>query len=377
MKHSSALIFLLALGGSFASGCPKDTVLVGGCVDDAQCISQNGEGFFCSDKFQPKVCLCTTDSACGQGAFCNRAGTCQPRVGCETNAECPDQSFCDTQQNQCIEESRCTSDLHCPIGTLCNLVTFRCEPGCHVNGDCPLTQVCRCPIDQPDCDKGLCKAGLCDDQSFCNYAELCELDPAVSDTVCTPDTRGPYCEQCQLSAGSGLSLCDAPGNYCLVDTSIPGGRGSFCGVDCAAGQACPNGFDCDFIVILTQALCGVDEDCQPTGGICAGDADCPGGRCAIAAGASEGRCAGVCVGSEGGAAGTGFCSCIQDTDCPLDTCDTTSRSCGLTRAPCQLGGDQCRGQLSCVNVNGIGGCVIGKNCAPIDGVSCAEVRASK
>ncbi len=367
----------IALALLSAAACPGDSRLQGGCVDDAQCIRERGEGFYCSDKFKPKVCLCTTDSACGSGAFCNQAGLCQPRVGCETNAECPADTVCDTTQNQCIEATRCTSDLQCPIGTLCNLVTFRCEPGCRVNGDCPLSQVCRCPADQPECEIGLCKAGLCDDQSFCKYAELCEYDPAVEDTTCQPDTRGPYCEQCQLSAGSGLALCDQPGNYCLVDTSVPGGRASFCGVDCSAGQPCPNGFECDFVVILTQALCSRDEDCQPTGAACQSDDECPGGRCAIPPGETIGQCAGICVGHEGGAAGTGFCSCVQDSDCPQDTCDTTTRSCGLTRAPCQLGGDQCRGQLSCVNINGTGGCVIGKNCAPIDGVSCAEVRASR
>lgn len=365
---------VLALSGVVLSGCPQDPTLVGGCVDDQQCVKENGPGWVCSKKFSPKRCTCTTDSACGTNEFCNAAGDCQAQVGCYTNDDCPTGLICDTSNNHCIEKNHCTSDIECPIGSLCNLVTFRCEPGCHVDGDCPLKQVCRCPQSDPKCAIGQCKTGLCDDKSFCAYKQLCEQDPNIGDSVCVTDTRGPYCSQCQLGAGQGLALCDQPGNYCLVDTSIPGGMGSYCGVDCSQGQPCPNGFGCDYVVILTQSLCGVDADCPPTGGTCTTDADCPGGRCAIAAGDTTGRCAGKCVGSEGGAAGTGFCSCVQDADCPQDTCDPTNRVCGLTRAPCQLDGTQCAGQLSCVNINGVGGCVIGKNCAPVDGVTCAMVR---
>ncbi|RMG17178.1 MAG: hypothetical protein D6729_09480 [Deltaproteobacteria bacterium] len=366
------------LAGGFAllllSACPEDPGFVGGCVNDAQCVEQNGPGFICSKDFNPPLCLCTTDSACAEGEFCNAAGTCQPRVGCFTNDDCPEDLFCDRNNDQCIEKNRCTSDLHCPIGTLCNLVTFRCEPGCRVNGDCPLRQVCRCPEDDPECEVGRCKSDLCDDQSFCGLKELCELDPEIGDTVCVEDTRGPYCRQCERTPGQGLSgACDAPANYCLVDTSIPGGRGSFCGVDCSEGQPCPNGFGCHYVVILTQALCSRDEECPATGAACETDDDCPGGRCD----AQSGRCAGRCIGSEGGAGGTGFCSCVQDLDCPQDTCDVTDRVCGLTRKPCQVDGNQCRGQLSCVNINGVGGCVIGRNCAPDEGITCAEVRAAQ
>ena len=368
----------LLLGSLLLTGCQQDPQLVGGCIDDQSCVKADGPGWVCSAKFKPKRCVCTSDSACPTGQFCNLSGDCQATVGCYTNDDCPTDLFCDVTQNKCIEKNRCTSDIDCPIGTLCNLVDFRCEPGCHVDGDCPLKQVCRCPASDPNCKVGQCKTGLCDDQSFCGWQQLCEQDPNVKDSVCVTDTRGPYCQECQLAPGQGIGgACDGAKNYCLVDTSIPGGRGAFCGVDCGSGQACPNGFACDYVVILTSALCYGDADCQPTGGACQTDADCPGGRCAIAAGQTQGRCAGKCIIHEGGAAGSGFCSCVQDADCPTDSCDTTSRVCSLTRKACQLNGDQCAGQLSCVNINGVGGCVIGKNCAPIDGVTCAMVRASQ
>lgn len=374
---------VLVLGALGPLGCPEDTALVGGCLDDAECVSQNGPGWICSDQFNPSRCECTTDSACGKGAFCNDAGQCQADVGCYTNDECAVDQFCDATNRQCIEDGKgkCTSDLQCPIGELCDVVSHYCVSGCREAGDCPLGMVCRCPDGAAACEApaiGECRAhppdddtlALCDDDTFCRWGEFCLYDDTVEDTVCVA-ADGPYCDPCTTGAGQGLSLCGTDAaNYCLVDTSVPGGLGSYCGVACDQEADCPNGFGCHFVVILTQALCSVDTDCPATGGACTTDADCPGGRCDP----TEERCAGKCAGHEGGAAGTGYCSCVQDLDCPQDTCDTQERVCGLTRTPCMLDGSECRGQLSCVNINGVGGCVIGKNCAPDEGISCAMVR---
>lgn len=360
---------------ALCSGCNNDN-LVSGCVSDEQCIEDRGDHFRCSDLFSPKLCVCTSNLACADNFFCNGSGTCVAESGkCVTNDDCDPDLHCSSATGRCVDNVACAGDIECVIGEVCNEVTFRCRLGCREPGDCLLRDVCRCPSNDPNCLIAACLPGLCDDKTFCALKEACVYDDSEDDSVCEEDTRGPYCDNCQIGAGVGLTLCDQPGNYCLVDTSIQGGAGSFCGVDCGDGQLCPNGFSCHFVVILTQALCGRDTDCPSTGASCAGDDDCPGGRCAIPSGQTEGQCAGRCIGSEGGAAGTGFCSCVQDLDCPLDTCDATSRVCGLTRAPCQLNGDQCRGQLSCVNIDGVGGCVIGRNCAPDEGITCAEVRA--
>ncbi len=361
-----AVLFALQL-----AGCPPDEHITGGCLDDAECIERYGPGFYCSDRYSPRVCLCSTDSACGPGEFCNDAGVCQASVGCYTNADCPEDSFCDVVRNKCIQEKRCTSDIHCPIGEVCNELTHRCTRGCRESGDCPLGQACRCPDGSDECEIGRCEYGICDDSSFCPYGWICEHDEEEGDSVCRVDDRGPYCQHCEYGPG-GHPPCGDWANRCLVDTAAHG-QTNFCGVDCSQGQPCPSGFRCAYIVLLTQALCYDEEnhsDCEPTGGPCETDDDCPGGRCDEA----SGRCGGKCVIHEGHS--VGWCTCVQDSDCPVDTCDPMTRRCGLTHEPCQLeGGDhECRGQLTCINLYGRGGCVVGRNCAPQEGISCAEVR---
>ncbi|MFW6369111.1 MAG: hypothetical protein ACOC0J_00835, partial [Myxococcota bacterium] len=138
-----ALAFALLLLASLLSACPDDTELVGGCLDDAECVETHGPGFYCSDRYSPSQCLCDSDTACGPGEFCNQAGICQASVGCYTNEDCPEDSVCDTLQNRCIQEGRCTSDLHCPIGEVCDELTNECRIGCRISGDCPLGQACR------------------------------------------------------------------------------------------------------------------------------------------------------------------------------------------------------------------------------------------
>src|SRR5262249_7172243 len=41
-----------------------------------------------------------------------------------------------------------------------------------------------------------------------------------------------------------------------------GGHREFCGVDCFLGQACPEGYRCDGVVILTEQICGANADCR-------------------------------------------------------------------------------------------------------------------
>jgi hypothetical protein len=365
-RHLKAVLFAALV--AVLAGCPDNTQLQGGCVDDTDCRLTYGDGFYCSDRYNPRVCLCDSDTACGPNEFCNEAGSCQARVGCYTNAECPEDAICDLSRNRCIQARRCTSDLHCEIGEVCNEISNACVRGCRVTGDCQLGEACRCREGDDECEIGECVYGLCDDNSFCTYGWLCDHDEDVGDSVCRYDDRGPYCDHCTSGPGDQPPCGDSWRNRCLVDTRSPGNN--FCGVDCADGQPCPSGFTCNYVLILTQALCTSNDQCPATGGPCEGDDDCPGGRCD-----ASGYCAGNCRMSREDDR-VGFCTCVQDADCPVDTCDSTSRTCGLTSDPCQLDGDdnQCRGQLTCVNLYGVGACVIGRNCAPEEGVSCAEVR---
>ena len=353
------------------TSCPAEEHLVGECVEDAECVKEHGPGFYCSDRYYPKVCVCANDAACGPDMFCNSAGFCQASVGCYTNADCPEESICDVHRNRCIQEGRCTYDLHCPIGEVCDELNNRCVSGCRGSGDCPLGQACRCPDGEEECRIGVCEYGVCDDSTFCPYGWICEEDEDLGDLVCKLDERGPYCDHCEYGPGDMPECGDDYMNRCLVDTWA-GGHANYCGVDCSRGQPCPSGFRCAHIVRLTQRLCEEDEMCEPSDIPCDTDEDCPGGRCD-----SSGYCAGKCIIHEGHS--VGWCTCVQDSDCPVEYCDPVTRRCSQTRQPCQLEGDEhgCQGQLRCVNLYGRGGCVVGRNCAPQEGITCSEVRSTR
>jgi hypothetical protein len=86
-----------------------------------------------------------------------------------------------------------------------------------------------------------------------------------------------------------------------------------------------------------------------------------------AASQDVGACAGRCDVAEGEV--LGYCSCQQDADCAQGTC--SQGACTLSRKPCVTDSD-CR-PVRCVELNGAGGCLIGRNCAPDEGLTCAEV----
>jgi hypothetical protein len=163
-------------------------------------------------------------------------------------------------------------------------------------------------------------------------------------------------------------LCGRGANYCLVETA-PGGS-AFCGVDCSAGQGCPHGYQCaDVVVAYSGSRCRADSECPPDSNLpCHSEADCPrGGQCVKASGQQVGACAGRCDVAEGDV--LGYCSCQQDTDCAQGTC--SQGACTLSRKPCVTDTD-CR-PVRCVDFKGVGGCLIGQNCAPDEGLTCAEV----
>lgn len=353
----------------FATACPEDTGLRSGCRLDTDCLP----GFSCDA--ETATCRCKADTSCAASEFCNAAGFCQRRVGCDSNRDCPPDQFCDTTTGNCLDNGRCLSDLHCPSGQVCDRRTFRCAIGCRATSDCSLGLVCRCAgtTDSPGddtCSLGQCVGGPCDDATFCPYGYNCESPAAGEDKVCAKDERGPFCEMCRTSAGDP-EWCPGEGpNYCLVDRKVAY-RGSFCGVDCSEGQPCPHGYGCRNILILTSAICYADADCPARGEACDGDEDCAGARCDRAAG----RCAGKCSLGEDNV--KGFCTCVADSECPRDFCDATTRRCSLTRKPCTLGGSECGRAIYCVNLGDRNACLIGKNCAPDEGLSCSAIRAQE
>ncbi len=160
-------------------------------------------------------------------------------------------------------------------------------------------------------------------------------------------------------------MCGYGPNFCLVDTRY---GGSFCGADCSADQACPRGYNCsDVIVVSTQWACGPGQGCATNPNVpCYADGGCPrGGTCDQ----PSGLCAPACDVDEGDT--FGFCSCLVDNDCAQETC-TGAGECSISRKAC-IDDNDCR-SIRCVDFQGAGGCLIGQNCAPGNGLSCHEVR---
>jgi hypothetical protein len=81
----------------------------------------------------------------------------------------------------------------------------------------------------------------------------------------------------------------------------------------------------------------------------------------------SGFCGGMCSLREGD--NNGFCTCLVDNDCAQETC--TQGECSISRRPCVTEQD-CH-SIRCVDFNGAGGCLIGQNCAPGDGLTCLQV----
>jgi len=376
MRWRAVLAVLVAL-----PAC-KDTRLGGkACQVDGDCGSP-ASAFRCEP--QTGVCYCRTDLACPPTQLCNPSGFCQDRAGCQTNADClGDGLFCDTTAGNCLPKGRCSLDVQCDLGQVCDTSRSTCVDGCRKNGDCngascrcdagacacagsTQEEIARCPI-------GVCDPSFCADNTFCRFGEQCGVQPDAGSPLATcysdydSQTR-PYCDNCLI--GGGVPTCGVGPNYCLIDTRHPGAY--YCGADCSQGQSCPRGYGCqDVIVVFTQWACTRSNPSCPTNPAlpCTSDAQCKrGGTCVIPAGLASGYCAGKCAIDEGDS--TGFCTCQVDSDCAPESCN--AGECSISRRKC-VGDQDCR-TIRCVDFQGAGGCLIGQNCAPANGLTCNEVK---
>lgn len=394
----TALLFAFAAGfAALLPGCPDDTKLLPRCQSDQQCRDEHDGNQSWACDADTGECVCTADDACtGEREYCEPLpggdGACHPQRTCEWNPDCP-VGFCDTGVRFC-RQSGCERDLQCPFGQVCDGITRVCIDGCRSQGDCTRGETCLCAgegdtrvpcgcdgeseEERALCFVGACVAGTCSEDESCGLGERClpPEDPAGL-AACERDRRGPYCQNCINQPGQNSCGSDGP-NFCLIDTTDAAGRASFCGVDCSGGEACPNGFACNDVLILTQSTCQGDGQCVPTGSECRDDAGCPAGaRCAIAPGQEVGRCGGRCAVGEGDL--SGFCTCVTDSDCPQQSCGADGR-CSISRERCVPGQDDtCRGadRIVCVNDGNVGYCMVGRNCAPVDGIACSDVRCAQ
>ena len=396
-------VWLLLVAGAL-SGCNCGGT--GLCTSDAQCDA-TGQGYSTCDLKQG-ICLCNDDRACGPNEHCNALGRCQAVAGCSTNDDCATDLFCDITSSNCLSvqecnpqtgQTCCTLDDQCPFRNICDALTLTCVPGCRDNGDCLIGEGC---VGAGFGRLGQCGTA-CTADNLCPAGDLCNLARGV----CEVDTRGPYCLSC--AGGVGSHDCRTPGNYCLTD-DVNGGE--FCGVDCFSGEACPNAYSCQDVIIVPPAapFCTFPESCvipggQPTGNCsrntastCAQSEDCPEGPpfgdcrqrvgrsgsctapnsnvdCAVDADCPGGTCVLInCVGSEAG--GFGVCTCTRDSDCPTDSCVNADLSDpnNPVEGHCELSGHRCFTDPDCdVIACTQGGCLIGSNCAPSNDRSCRDL----
>jgi hypothetical protein len=388
--------FVLAATALSACNCSGPAT----CTSDQQC-DPRGEGFRRCD-LDIGFCVCNDDRGCGGNETCNAVGRCQALVGCDSNDDCSAGSFCDVVTGQCFASTECNPtdgqlccvlDSQCGYGNVCDPVTFRCQPGCREAGDCRLDEACVRGLGQP---LGQCAVGVCGTDNQCAFGQLCNAN-----NECVTDTRGNYCDGC--AGGVASDDCGSRGNFCLTDT-VNGGE--FCGVTCNTGEECPFGFGCQTVIIIPPAapFCVAEVCVIPSGAVsgtcstnqnitCDRDEDCPigfpGGTCPRA---DVGNCklaqltncsrtadcpdGDECIKQEcrfGENDVQGYCSCTRDADCPRDTCKDII---GDEGGNCELSGircfddDDCEALIECQN----GGCYIGKNCAPSNDRTCADLR---
>ncbi len=360
------------------AACKNPKLEQKGCLQDADCGMPAG-----AYRCEPSTgeCYCRTNDACAPREFCNPAGFCQDRAGCEKNSDCLDASlFCDTTTGTCLGKGRCSTDLQCELGQVCDLKRSTCVSGCRSNGDCKATS-CRCG-DAPcecrgttaaqiaACQIGDCDPNFCADNTFCKFGETCgpQADAGTSRNRCYSDfdnDRRPYCARC--TSGAGLSTCGTGANYCITDTRT---ASTYCGADCSAGESCPRGYGCrDIVVVFSRLECSTTKGCLPDPTLpCAADSECKrGGKCIKEPGFPNGLCAGVCRLREGSS--FGFCSCQADFDCAQESC--SAGECTISRKKC-VNPEDCR-RIRCVDFQNAGGCLIGQNCTPANGLTCVEV----
>lgn len=397
--------FALAFVGLVAAGCNCGGPAL--CTTDAQCDA-TGEGFSAC-KLDEGICICTDDRGCGQDEFCNALGRCQTIAGCVTNEDCGDNGqglFCDITTSQCLSlqecnpaegQTCCSLDSQCPFRQICDTLTLTCVDGCRDDGDCLIGEGCA--------GAGFGRLGTCGTactaDNLCAFGELCNLTAGL----CELDTRGPYCQGCE--GGVASDDCGTKGNYCLTD-SVNGGE--FCGVDCYGEEACPNGYECQDVIIIPPSapFCTFPESCEIAEGqasgvctrsltTCTTDEECPegppGGDCFASTGRNgscavdpnigctfdadcpEGSCIRIeCRGGEGDV--FGHCSCTRNSDCPADECDGADLSDPQhpVRGFCKLSGHGCFEDVDCDVISCVeGGCLIGSNCAPSNDRSCRDL----
>jgi hypothetical protein len=271
------------------------------CADDGDCA----QDYLCADRtcrFRPSTC--DGDAACGPGLMCE-AGLCVSRPECADDADCPG-GRCLVPPGRCIRDVECILDGDCPADRP------RCEANACVpalppcGGPCPegtrcIDDICTpdagpcadCPRDAARCHPTEDRCVQCFADGHCGPDSHCDLGSAT----CQPRPRRRICLDCSQGCGAGQRCgFDAPG-LCLPD--------------CANGERCPAGFECDSSTCQPFDFC-LGQDCRA-------DADCDSGVCQ----------AGLCEPTQ---------HCTRNEDCANDR-RCTDGTCRVLEPFCTQGSD--------------------------------------
>ncbi|MBM4370537.1 MAG: hypothetical protein FJ098_02735, partial [Deltaproteobacteria bacterium] len=332
------------IGESFPCGITNDA---GTCFGAQVCL-EDGTLTPCSAK-TPAAEVCDgKDNNCdgfadedAAGDTClseNEHGTCEGTVQClpggveACSAAEPAAETCDTLDNDCDGET--DEDFRSPDGLYTDFEHCgACGQSCEGLFAHAVETACLVAEGVASCGILSCEPGfaLSQDQSICLPAihHLCE--PCVEDASCV-----------------------GPGDRCLQLS--PTDQQTFCGRDCAEGNAygegCPDGYVCAPVVALDGEAA---EQCIPVNGTC----DCTEAAEGLVKPCTQVTPDGICYGIAVCDPVQGWTGCTAKIPAP-EFCDGLDNDCdgiidqGLTFVPCTVSSDwgTCTGQTLCLGIDG-------------------------
>lgn len=405
-------------GASPVTGCvrvPRST-----CADTIECTDDSCSNALKSCVFTPNDNKCPLPGECRHRVGCNATTGCvyadeADGKPCGSNGKCQSgicRQEC-TEDSDCVDPFACTLDA-CSGGKCVHVANDELCPGgsfCGGEKTCSLTAGCvtapgfNCDDKNP-CTDDACDElnhgcthtpndGLCQDSSWCNGAETCDLQkgclpglPRCNDGIyCTTDSCDESTHQCSVSPDStkcddgkfcnGAEICDPSGKDpdtkgCVSGTPPSCNDSVYCTHDACDPErnACaytPVDTECTGLNPCVHYSCSPTKDCQATP-----LPDVPAVACPYDAEHPE--IPGVCV--------AGLCKpgCTTDKDCDdgfactSDSCDQETHGClHLATDSICSNNDVCDGIELCspeAPLHDALGCILGEALACNDGFSC-------